>query len=175
MKHFLMKNLISLEEVKLLSLWLEIAHRINLDEFDFRQGLNCDSIFYGSPIGDALLLKVQPIIEKKINKKLLATYSSVRLYTKFAELEKHKDRTSCELSATLHISKSGPDWPLFINNEKIDLEPGDALVYDGVNNEHWRDSYNGDYYAQIFLHYVYADGKHKDHYRDKRPAFGINK
>ena len=63
----------------------------------------------------------------------------------------------------------------FINNEKIDLEPGDALVYDGVNNEHWGDCYEGDYYAQMFLHYVYADGKHKDYYRDKRPAFGMNK
>ena len=42
-------------------------------------------------------------MEKETNKKLLPTYAFWRTYTKFAVLEKHTDRPSCEISVTVNI------------------------------------------------------------------------
>ena len=35
----------------------------------------------------------------------------------------------------------------------MNLEPGDILIYDGVNQEHWRNKFEGELCGQVFLHY----------------------
>jgi len=55
------------------------------------------------------------------------------------------------------------------------LSPGDGVIYKGTEIPHWRNEFTGDYYSQVFLHYVKADGKYKDNYRDKRIYFGVQK
>ena len=36
---------------------------------------------------------------------------------------------------------------------KIDLKPGDMIIYKGSDLEHWREKFTGDTCAQVFLHY----------------------
>ena len=36
---------------------------------------------------------------------------------------------------------------------KVDLKPGDMLVYKGTDLEHWRTPFKGKDCAQVFLHY----------------------
>ena len=169
------KNLITPDEVEVLKICTEIMHRTNLHNFDFKQSNNADSFFYGSVIGDSFLLKIKPIIEKEVDHSLLPTYSFFRIYTKFSRLDKHQDRPSCELSVTLHIASDKNNWPIFMGGEEVVLSPGDAVIYKGTEIPHWRNEFTGDYYSQVFLHYVKADGKYKDHYKDKRPYFGVQK
>ena len=59
-----------------------------------------------------------------------------------------------------------------MNGNSISLKPGDAVVYEGIRIPHWRDEFKGDGQAQVFLHYVDADGEHKDHKYDKKTAIG---
>lgn len=40
----------------------------------------------------------------------------------------------------------------------VRLAPGDALLYLGCLAEHWRDTYAGQAYVQVFLHYVLGKG-----------------
>ena len=42
-----------------------------------------------------------------------------------------------------------------MNNKgiKVDLNPGDMLVYRGCDLEHWRKPFEGDDCVQVFLHY----------------------
>jgi hypothetical protein len=167
------KNLLSAEEVKLLSIWTEIKHRINGTDFDFKQGENADSMFYGTPLTDAILLKTTPAVSKEIGLPILPSYSFVRVYTKFSELKKHLDRESCEISATVHIGSDGTEWPIFIGEEKLLLKPGDGVIYNGTKIPHWREEFLGDWYVNVFLHWVLADGKYKDFYMDKRKYFGL--
>ena len=42
---------------------------------------------------------------------------------------------------------------------KIDLEPGDGLIYLGSEIEHWREKFEGQYIVQTFLHYNDAKSK----------------
>lgn len=125
-------------------------------------------------ITETLLDVMTPVLSKTINCELYPTYSYLRIYVKGAELEKHVDRPSCEVSATLPLSYDCAGiWPLFIETgdqaTRVELEPGDALIYKGIEIPHWRESFEGERQVQVFLHYVKQHGDYKEFKFDKRP------
>jgi len=121
------------------------------------------------------MLKKKFLIEKESGKKLLPTYSFWRCYTKYADLKKHTDRPSCEISVTVNINGDGTSWPIFMEGTSLDLKKGDAALYLGCKVKHWREEFKGDYQFQTFLHYVDAEGKNTEHYMDKRKYWGCSK
>lgn len=128
-------------------------------------------------ITETLLDVLTPTLSSAINCELYPTYSYLRVYLKGAVLAKHVDRPSCEISVTLSISRDGPrNWPLAIETcdgiTQVELEPGDALVYKGMELPHWREAFEGERQVQVFLHYVKKDGDYKDFKFDKRPHLG---
>ena len=103
---------------------------------------------------------------------VLPTYSYARYYRNGETLEKHTDRPACEVSITIHLGSDGVPWPIYFtkpNKEvvSVELKPGQAAIYLGMESEHWRDVYQGDDYVQVFLHYVKARGNNWDQYFDK--------
>jgi hypothetical protein len=114
-------------------------------------------------------MELLPELEKITGKKLLKTYNYCRLYQPGEILEKHTDRESCEYSITLNIGFSGATWPFFIETSsgeivKMEMNVGDAILYKGIERPHWREKYSqGDWQAQIFFHYVDAEGAYKNH------------
>ena len=134
---------------------------------------------YGLLCYESLLLTLKPIIETHIGKELLPTYSYVRIYYKDSILEKHKDRPSCEYSATICVSIDETPWDIFFACEKevrrITLHPGDLIIYKGAQLEHWREKYDGNQQIQVFLHYVDKNGCHANCVNDKRSFIGIEK
>ena len=57
---------------------------------------------------------------------------------------------------------------------KIDLEPGDALIYRGNDVEHWREAFEGENCGQVFLHYNDASSEHAEENKyDTRPFLGL--
>ena len=174
-KYKIVKNFLTEEEIKLFNKYVIIKHRLNITEFDMYQSVNKDTSFYADPIMESLLLTKFDLMEKETNLKLHPTYSYWRMYTKFADLKKHKDRPSCEISVTVMIGSDGTPWPIFIGEREIELHKGDAVIYLGCEVEHWRKEFEGDWHAQVFLHYVDADGKNKEYWKDKRLLWGMNK
>ena len=90
-----------------------------------------------------------PVLSQTLDCELYPTYSYLRIYIKGAYLQKHTDRFSCEISATLPIEYASPSiWPLCIevagHVKKIELEPGDVLIYKGIQIPHWRDAFEGE-------------------------------
>lgn len=133
---------------------------------------------YADHAAETLLIRLHPLMEKTLNKKLVLNYSYMRVYKKGDILHKHKDRFSCQYSTTIFIG--GDEWPIFLKvNEKsdpvqVDLKQGDMLVYEGGNMEHWRNSFLGNECIQVFLHYT--DEKHpeaKKNQLDGRPYLGL--
>ena len=141
---------------------------------------------------ETLLLLVQPIMEKQTGIKLIPTYSYARIYKKGDILHRHKDRFSCEISTTLNLG--GESWPIYIEPNpkmggvidgkgyssdntkgiKVNLKPGDMLVYRGNLLEHWREEFDGKDCGQVFLHYNNAATKGaKDNIFDKRKHLGL--
>ena len=115
---------------------------------------------YGDPAFDTLLMKMLPVMKKETGLDVVPTYSYARMYKKGDELKKHKDRPSCEISTTLNLG--GDPWPIFLENNKVMLETGDMLIYEGCKLEHWREPFEGDNCGQVFLHYNNANGQFKN-------------
>tara|TARA_R110000822_G_scaffold305202_1_gene430815 strand:+ start:406 stop:1038 length:633 start_codon:yes stop_codon:yes gene_type:complete len=135
---------------------------------------------YSDIVMETLLLDVQPIMEKLTELQLVPTYSYARIYKKGDILHRHKDRPSCEISTTLNLG--GDSWPIFLEPSgqlgekgiKIDLEPGDMLVYSGCILEHWREQFEGENCGQVFLHYNNLNSQHvKNNKFDGREHLGL--
>ena len=125
---------------------------------------------YSNIAMETLMLKCQPEMEKVTGLKLYPAYTYARIYKKGDKLKRHKDRFSCEISTTMNLA--GDDWPIYLEPDpkkggikpgvgyvsdntkgiKVDLKPGDMLVYSGCELEHWRNKFKGKECVQVFLH-----------------------
>lgn len=136
---------------------------------------------HGAQVFDSLLVQLLPHFELASGKRLLPTYSYARLYAPGDELKNHTDRESCEISATVTLGFEGDVWPIYMgdsiekdNASEIKMDVGDAVLYRGMDKHHWREVYTeGKWQAQVFLHYVDADGPHKEWKFDKRPGLNL--
>jgi predicted 2-oxoglutarate/Fe(II)-dependent dioxygenase YbiX len=135
---------------------------------------------HGAQVFDSLLMQLLPNFELASGKKLLPTYAYARLYAPGEELIIHKDRAACEISATITLGFDGNGWPIYMgdadktNANKIDMDVGDAVLYQGMDKHHWREKYTeGKWQAQVFLHYVDANGPHKEWVYDKRGKLNL--
>lgn len=137
--------------------------------------------WYGSYHSEAMLIYLRPIIEKVVGLELLPTYSYYRTYFQGSDLKPHKDRVSCQYSATLCLHKDSVPWPIkFEKNDggtaEYDLAAGDMLVYKGIDYTHWREPFKGTKQKQMFLHYVDRNGPYaKTNIYDGRPYLALNK
>jgi hypothetical protein len=141
--------------------------------------------FYSDPLMETVLLSSTDSLSELIGIKLLPTYTYTRLYFYGAELKMHRDRPSCEISATLAlgIPEGHEISPIYFSKNKdrtdaveILLEPGDLCLYRGCELWHWRPPFTQNWYLQSFLHYVDADGPFaKDHLYDGRPFLAMPK
>lgn len=138
---------------------------------------------HGAQVFDSLLVQLLPHFETASGKRLLPTYSYARLYAPGDELKNHTDRESCEISATVTLGFEGDVWPIYMgddmeksNASEIRMQVGDAVLYRGMDKHHWREKYTeGKWQAQVFLHYVDADGPHKEWKFDKRGKLNLPK
>ena len=135
---------------------------------------------YGDIVMETLLQTLRGKMEKETGYKLQETYSYARIYKTGDILHRHKDRYSCEVSTTLNLG--GDPWPIYLEPSgkkgmagiKVDLEPGDMLIYSGCDLEHWRDPFPGKDCGQVFLHYNDRTQKTaKDNRYDTRPFVGL--
>ena len=129
-----------------------------------------------TPLFDSLLEQLTPSMEKFTGKKLYPTYAYARWYAPEDELQIHTDRPSCEISATINLGFEGNQWPIYVGHEankqdakQINMNVGDAVIYKGCELFHWREKYvEGQWQAQVFLHYVDQNGPYAEFKYDKR-------
>jgi PKHD-type hydroxylase len=55
-----------------------------------------------------------------------------------------------------------------VSASKIEMDIGDAVLYRGTEKYHWRNKFKGKWQAQVFLHYVDANGPYAEWIWDKR-------
>lgn len=145
---------------------------------------------YNHPNLELLLEKFLSVMEKETGKKLFPTYAYARLYQNGEKLLCHVDRESCEYSATVTLGFDKAVWPIFVgdrgaiddlkivgeedqnfyakNIDIVRMDVGDAVIYKGCEQPHWRDEFQGQWQAQVFLHYVDQDGPFAEWKYDKR-------
>jgi hypothetical protein len=134
---------------------------------------------YADPAMESMLIHLQKSMEENTGLSLYPTYSYYRVYRPGDELKMHKDRPSCEISATVcfnfQYENLDYDWPIFMEGNAVSLNPGDMVIYRGCDLSHWRETFVGsdtDWHVQGFFHYVDANGPYADHKFDKRETIG---
>lgn len=180
-KFQVVRNAVSLEMVGFLKNGMlmirEAVHnnkRIPLDRKDpFYDWCGASFSRYGSVMFDTMMVKMKPVVEEIVGKRLVPTYSYWRIYWNGSFLPKHKDRAACEYSVTLAIDSDGDPWPIYVEGEPIYLDAGDMVVYLGPECEHWRETYMGNRHMQMFMHYVDADGPNASMAYDGRQSLGM--
>jgi hypothetical protein len=142
------------------------------------------SSIYGDSILDKFLELNRSKISKLINISLLPTYTYARIYKTKEVLPIHRDRPSCEISATITLGndENSKIWPFFFSKingfedvHRQVIEVGGAVLYRGMDLWHWRQEYRGKWQTQVFLHYVDANGKYADQAYDGREGLGSRK
>lgn len=137
---------------------------------------NCKSILAHEPILETLQERLWGRIEQETGLELLPTYSYGRLYENGQEMKAHTDRPACEISLTIQLGRSHHyAYPIYMGGQRLELAEGDAVLYRGMDVEHWRNVCEGpdNYYSgQAFMHYVDKNGKHADQIGDPQRADG---
>lgn len=123
-----------------------------------------------------------PAMSQLTGKDLLPTYNYFRIYREGDVCRVHSDRESCEHSLSLTLAYSdGKSWDLGLGHDRIDepgdiaddfegkgftnlpMQPGDAVLYQGVRYRHGRVDPNPNRWsAHLFLHWVDRDGPFAD-------------
>ena len=114
-------------------------------------------------------------IEGILSMDLLPTYYFDRFYYEGQKLDRHSDRPSCEISATVQISTNRDEaWPIWFQRpdqteNSVSMKNGDMVLYKGCEREHWREPLTGEnsYHHQIFFHYVNAQGPYVHYAYDR--------
>jgi hypothetical protein len=133
------------------------------------------------------LFALTPTISRFVGRDLLPAYDYFRIYRESDICRVHSDRPSCEHSVSLTLDYSdGRVWPLQVARYRVDslhplqedfgdkdfgsveMEVGDAVLYQGVNYAHGRTTPNPNTWsAHIFLHFVERGGPHEDEAFDR--------
>ena len=129
------------------------------------------------PQMEELLERLLPSIERIAQRPLFPTYSYFRVYKTGDVLERHTDREACEVSVSINLDCQAPaPWPISVEGplgvSSFALEPGDGVIYRGIECPHWRDAFQGEMMAQVFLHYVEQHGSRAEWKFDKRRRLG---
>ena len=128
-----------------------------------------------------------PIIGEITGADLLPSYDYFRIYHKDDICRVHSDRPSCEHSVSLTLAYSdNVPWPLAVGSQpvssegpcfddfgeehfsSIEMQPGDAVLYRGMDLRHGRVHPNPNQWsAHLFLFWVERNGKFKEHAFDE--------
>ena len=182
-KYLEIKNVLTSELVNIATTYALLDERndLSLEEGGTPQIHNSHSK-YADTLMESFLLYLQPILEENTGLKLHPTYSYYRVYKPGANLVKHVDRPSCEISTTVSLGYDykGADyeWPIFIGDATCTMNPGDLVIYRGCDVEHWREIFEApkdSFHVQFFCHYVDANGPNANWQYDKRPFVGFDK
>lgn len=174
-KYLQLNNFVDKSTVDLLTERL-FQHRDNKKSASY-QGVDdqvdkADSFYFNQTHYDEIIntfhQRAQVELERVTGKKLIPTYIYARIYKKGSELTRHKDREETEYSLTVNLNSSSKQpWSIYFKEDDkeevaCNLNSGDAIVYKGMELEHWRNPLSKRWHAQMFLHYVDANGKYAE-------------
>lgn len=134
------------------------------------------------------LWALTPAIAQITGKDLLPSYDYFRIYHEGDICRVHADRPSCEHSVSLTlVYGDGKPWPLEVGSKRVtgfdpavddfgdepftavEMEPGDAVLYRGMDLRHGRTQPNPNRWsAHLFLFWVERDGEFAQHAFDEQ-------
>lgn len=183
-RYIFIQNLVPLDLCRIVTKYslMKEENEFSAESKEEAQVENAHSV-YSDTLMETLLYFLRPHVEQNTGIKLCPTYSYYRVYRPGMKLDRHRDRESCEISATVcfgyeYLRKNKEyKWGMYVEpNILITQKPGDAIIYKGCEIDHWRDVFDaglGSYQVQAFFHYINVDGPYFPKFSyDSRPSLG---
>ena len=166
------KGAISSELAKYLALQMDLFMDYVGQPKDHHELVSKAVGWYSPVFLESLLIYLHPLIQKHSGKELWPTYSYGRIYYNGGAMARHTDRASGEYAVSLCLGKD-IKYPLYFertpgNIRKYELNPGDLVLYHGIQWPHWREKYKGKKHIQAFLCYVDKHGPYRERKMDGR-------
>ncbi len=146
-----------------------------------REGQDACESRYGDVLSEALLRSLRPHVETAVEASLLPCYSSMQVFAHGAEIAAPTASPAEEISVIMALGAKGvDDWPMRVQAvdsaerqaSALAFAPGAAWVLDTGRVRYRREAYAGEFWLQLNLHYVRAEGAYT-HYRfDGRRGLG---
>lgn len=110
-------------------------------------------VINSDPLSMYLLRQYLPFVSQYLKQDLVPSYSILCRYTEGSCLDVHTDVAGCDVNVTVQVgrrfSQHDPrvhHWPLCIMGtgpdpvakDEVNLRDGDAVIYYGTRNPHWR-------------------------------------
>ena len=165
-KNKIIENFFNKKELNLIEKYC--ANKFNQKSNSLLDLISFSPQWYDDALMTSFLDIKLPMVEKESKLKLFPTYAYWRYYIYGGMLPKHIDRPSCEVSVSVCIKKySNYDWPIIVEGKKFELNEGDAVLYNGLLQKHWRPGvYKGEGMIQVFFHYINKSGNFTNHKYD---------
>lgn len=115
---------------------------------------------HNDPLAVLLHGQLTPSVQEELGVPIKPSYSFMASYLDGAVLKPHTDREQCKYTLDLCVEDSGGGgpWPLYVSDQEVLLESGDAVLYLGCEQAHYRNRKpDGKVANLIFFHFVDAD------------------
>ena len=103
---------------------------------------------------DAAFLK---LVSDICGQKLKPTYNFLSMYGPEGVCPLHTDRPQCQFTVDLCVDQDST-WPIYVDDKPYLLEPGQALIYSGTGQPHYRKPMAEDSKAKfcnlVFFHFA---------------------
>jgi hypothetical protein len=138
---------------------LDEKHCRSLSGLLAKNGLREDS--RAKALSEDIDLKIKSICSENLSETALPTYFLASKYSPIfggtPNLPPHLDDNACTYTIDYQLASS-VDWGIVINGEEIVLKDNSAVLYDGENELHWRDSFPSrnpmDFVQMVFFHFA---------------------
>ncbi len=131
---------------------------------------------HNDPFAVEIHRRLTPLVEEHLKRPVKRSYAYLASYQDGARVTKHVDREQCRYTLDLCIEDSGgraspergsnrggaprplPPWPLYVEGRPAHLRSGDAVLYFGCEQPHYRFRKPAGKVANlVFLHFVDPD------------------
>ncbi|ANY21218.1 hypothetical protein A6F68_02728 [Tsuneonella dongtanensis] len=174
-------NLFKQIQIDLANAGQSFANFAKSHQLSINQTVDISGHFY-RPL-TTFLWGLTPIIGELVGADVLPSYDYFRIYQKGDVCRIHSDRPSCEHSVSLTLAYSdNQPWALEVGSERVteegpctddfgdepfssvEMQPGDAVLYRGINLRHGRSRPNPNgWSAHLFLFWVERGGEFEQH------------
>lgn len=179
----IIKNALPVECCALLSSYARFKANIHPNAIKSNDPLKGIHREYGDPLMETLLEQFTPMIERAVGCELWPTLSFYYVYKSKNHLQKHVDRSSCEIVASLCIDADDAfkdhygTWPLFLDvqqgsEKSFSVNYGDLLLFPGHKMAHWREAFQGQWFVSAIFAYVRKNGPYAFQRYDQRKMLG---
>ena len=171
-KYVVVKDFLNENDKKLFYSYAKLLHQENKTSFDGDNDSLAETLINGNLFFDCLLESKRKLLEEISGKKLLPLISIMKVYINKSTQKPYRESPHRQLTCQINLGTDS-EWETKIDDETLNLKPGDAMVYCGNMYQCEKlGPLKGDHYINLDLMYCEDTPANKQFVFDCRSRLG---